>query len=72
MDTKLYSITDLRTYLKSLGLPSSRPTILKYEKLGIIKTSRSKLPRVNGHEERVYIWAEIEEIGKIFKKKVTG
>ena len=64
-DQKLYKPMDLRTYLKSLGLPHSRPKIIEYEKDGIIPKPVNPL---SGY--RVYYGWEIKKIAETLRKVV--
>jgi len=55
---KLFYLKHLSIYLKYKGLPFSHPTILNYEKAGIIKSSRLTIPH-RGNNARVYTGPEI-------------
>lgn len=66
---KLYYRSDLEKYLKKQGLPHSHPTIIRYEKAGIIPSPRNQ---IQTQKSRVYTWEEILEIGKILKDKIRG
>jgi len=73
-DNKLYFRSDLEAYLKDQGLPSTRPTIVRYEKLGIIPSPRSHIATMKKGKKgwRVYYGSEIKEIAEILKSKMKG
>ena len=68
-DDKLYFKRDLQIYLRSLGIPFSYPTIIKYEKLGVIPSPRLT---IEGFENRwrLYTGKEIRDIAEILQKQV--
>jgi len=73
-DNKLYFRSELEIYLKSQGLPFSKQTIIKYEKLGIIPSPRSHIDTMKKGRKRwrVYLGSEIKEIAKILRYKIKG
>jgi len=73
-DNKLYFRKDLTAYLKSQGLPFSKQTILKYERMGIIPSPRSHIDTMKKGRKRwrIYTGSEIKEIAKILKYKIKG
>jgi hypothetical protein len=68
-DNKLYFKKDLLTYLEQQGLPHTKPTLLRYERLGIIPSPRR---RIEGFERawRVYTGLQIKEISNILKEHI--
>lgn len=68
-DDKLYFKKDLLRYLKQKGLPHSKPTLLKYERMGIVPSPRR---RIEGFKLawRVYTGAMIKEIANIMKDQI--
>lgn len=56
---KLYSKKHLLKALKSEGLPASHPTLIDYEKKGIIKPPSQSVVYDNGTEWRMYTKQEI-------------
>ena len=69
-DDKIYLKRDLIAHLRSLGLPCSHPTIVKYEKLGIIPSPRRKINRDDQPDWRIYTGKELKEIGKILREQI--
>ena len=74
IDKNLYFRKDLSAHLKSKGLPFTKNTILKYERLGIIPSPRSHVSTMKKGRKRwrVYTGAEIKEIAKILRYKIKG
>ena len=68
-DEKNYYKHDLQAYLKSKGLPYSYPTILRYERLGVIPSPRRKVDDFTGRW-RTYTGIEIKQIAHILSEKV--
>ena len=65
---KLYLKRDLQLYLKKMGLPSSYPTIIKYEKMGLIPSPRRTIAGFE-HKWRLYTGEEIKDIAEILKQR---
>ena len=65
-DDKFYLKKDLLLYLKKSGLPHTYPTLLSYERKGIIPSPRR---RIEGFKVawRMYTGAEIKEIANTLK-----
>ena len=70
-DDKNYFKKDLLAYLKSKGLPASYPTLLDYERKGIIPSPRNQ---IEGFKVawRVYTGKEIKKIVNILQGKMKG
>jgi hypothetical protein len=66
---KFYLKKDLLAYLKECGLPHTYPTLLSYEKKGIVPSPRRK---IEGFKVawRMYTGAEIKEIANILKEYI--
>jgi len=69
IDDKLYFKKDLQVHLKMLGLPYSYPTILSYERKGLIPSPRRNIESFKT-KWRVYTGKEIKEIGESIKNMV--
>lgn len=69
-DDKLYFKKDLLRFLKQQGLPHSKPTLIKYEKMGVIPSPRR---RIEGFKLawRIYTGATIKEIASILRKMIS-
>lgn len=72
VEYKKYKSGELSHYLRSLGLPSSKPSIWLYEKAGIIPSPRSSNPlhstgTFKNAARRSYYGSEILEIVKIIR-----
>lgn len=65
---RLYYKNDLQKYLKSRGLPYSYPTILRYERLGVIPSPRRKVDDFT-RKWRVYTGDDIKVIANILSEK---
>jgi len=65
---KLYLKRDLQLYLKELGLPCSYPTIIKYERMGIIPSPRRTIAGFE-HKWRLYTGKEIKKIASILRRR---
>lgn len=61
-DDKVYYKGDLLAYLKSKGLPASYPTLLKYEKEGILPPPRKEKVGNFPKKWRVYTGREMKEL----------
>ena len=70
-DGKTYFYRDLRRYLKELGLPSSKPAIISYEKKGLIVSRRANFG-MPGMEYRIYTAQEIRDIGEKLKGTIDA
>jgi len=68
-DNKLYLKKDLLKYLGDKGLPCSYPTLLKYEKLGVIPLPKGGIDSFRSRW-RVYTGKEIKKIAILLKKKL--
>lgn len=68
---RLYYKSDLQKYLKSRGLPFSYPTILRYERLGVIPSPRRKVDDFT-KQWRVYTGDEIKVIANILSERDEG
>ena len=71
MSDKLYRRPALEKYLEENGLPHSHPTIIKYEKRGIIPSPRQQFDDTK-YPPRAYTWDEIVQIGEILRSKIKG
>ena len=67
-DDKIYYKHDLQEYLKIRGLPYSYPTILRYERLGVIPSPRRKVDDFT-NRWRVYTGLEIKQIAHILSER---
>lgn len=67
---KYYLKKDLMAYLKGIGVASTYPTILKYERMGVIPSPRRTIEgfKINW---RLYKGSEIKKIGRILSKTVV-
>ncbi len=66
IDDQPYSRADLQEFLRREGIPASRPTIAKYEKLGLIPSHRF------ANHYRLYMGSEIKEIIKTILSKTPS
>lgn len=69
INSKLYPKKVLLTALKDAGLPFSYPTLLRYEKNGIIKRPVGEI-KYNDRSWRLYSEEEIATIVEIIKNNV--
>jgi len=69
IDDKNYHKHDLQTYLKSKGLPFSYPTILRYERAGVIPSPRRKVDDFT-NKWRVYTGLEIKQIAHTLSERI--
>ena len=70
LDSKrMHYRSELEAYLKSLGLPFSHPTIISYEKKGIIPSPRMRVGA--GIGRRAYTAEEMIEIGNKLKSHIS-
>lgn len=65
---RLYYKNDLQKYLKSKGLPFSYPTILRYERLGLIPSPRRAVDDFT-RKWRIYTGDEIKVIASILSER---
>lgn len=68
---ELRSRKDLVNALKEKGLPSSIPTLLAFEALGVIKYPRRGLKRGTNGLDRLYTDLEIQESVAAIEKYTT-
>lgn len=66
-ENRFYYKRDLIAYLKSQDLPHSQPTIIKYEKLGIIPSPRNSSSSNNW---RLYTGKELKDIANSLREKM--
>lgn len=69
MTKRIYTAHDLRTALKSAGLPASRTQLWKWEKEGLIPRPKDHLEYQNRPPQRIYTQGEIDRIIEIVRKR---
>ena len=60
MPTYLFTISALQKALKAAGLPNTKPTIMRYEKLGVIKKSKTTIHEPGTNQTRFFTQSEID------------
>ena len=68
-DDKFYFKKDLMNILREKGLPHSHVSIIKYEKLGLIRSPRRSAENFK-YKWRIYTGAEIREIVQILSERM--
>ena len=74
-DEKIYLKQDLVKYLEFRGLPHSYPTILRYEKRGVIPSPRMNIKGTEylefTNKWRVYTGKTIKDIADLIEKDIA-